>query len=37
VPESSLPRTCLVTMTEIVSSSPAMFVDCGMFFTLGSA
>ncbi len=26
----------LVTMTEIVPSSPAIFVDCGVFFTPGS-
>jgi hypothetical protein len=26
----------LVTMTEIVPSLPAIFVDCGVFFTSGS-
>jgi hypothetical protein len=32
----SSPRTRLVTMTEIVPSSPPIFVDCGVFFTPGS-
>ena len=33
---SSMPRTCLVTMTEMVPLSTTIFVDSGVFLTPGS-